>query len=402
VLPCPSSPVGQYLTATTTASDGSITEFSHVLIQPCTPGIETNVPSLTGASGHIRPKAVSFGDGNGDGIQDWLQSNVASLSSLPGLWVSLAAPSGTVLENVTPTGPPDFTSLPAGYIFPIGFLSFGITNLPAGGSVTLTNFLHLDADAGFSYAATTYFNFGPTPDNHTPHWYEFLFNGTSGVELLPDRIILHLRDGARGDHDVNINGEIVTLGAPAYQLRSSPQLAISLVSVGSSNIVDVLSGTNDTYSLVTNPVPVVTCVLSWPTNAINYGLEFQYDLSSQDLVDGLPAPLWQTVRGTPIIVNGRNYVTNTTINATGFYRLSPSATVATTSGPVWLSVQLTATNTVLFSWPASASGFGLQQNSDLGTTNWVNATNTVSVVGSNYQVIASPISGRRFYRLKAQ
>jgi len=408
-FPSPKDP-GQYLTATATAPDGSTTEFSRaVLIQPCTPGIkgicpgiETNVPSLVGHSGQIRPMAVSFGDGNGDGIQDWLQSNVASLPSLPGLWVTLAAPNGTVLENVTPTAVPDYTSLPVGYIFPIGFLSFGITNLPANGKVTITNFLHLGAAPGFAYAATTYFNFGPTPDNHTPHWYEFLFNGTNGVELFPDRIILHLRDGARGDHDVSVNGEIVTVGAPAYQLPPTPQLAISLVSVGSSNIVDILAGTNDNFSLVTNPVPVVTCVLSWPTNENNYLLEFQNDLSLQNLFDGLPALLWQTVPETTVIVNGRNFVTNTTIGSTGFYRLSPNVVVATASGPVLLSIQLTAANTVVFSWPASASGFGLQQNSDLGTTKWVDVTNAVIVVGGNYQVIPSPASGRRFYRLMAQ
>ena len=131
-------------------------------------------------------------------------------------------------------------------------------------------------------------------------------------------------------------------------------------------------------------------------------LGFRYGLSSQNLFDGLPAPVWQTVPQTPVIVNGRNYVTNTTINSTGFYRLSPNAVVATASGPVLLSVQLTGTNTILFSWPASASGFGLQQNSDLDATKWVNVTNAVSVVGGDYQVIASPIGGRRFYRLQAQ
>jgi hypothetical protein len=166
--------------------------------------------------------------------------------------------------------------------------------------------------------------------------------------------------------------------------------------------VDVIDGTNGTYSLITNPVPVVTCVLSWPTNANNYGLEFQYDLSSQNLWDGLLTFLWQAVPGTPVIVNGRNYVTNTTINSTGFYRLSPDVLAATASGPVLLSVHLTTTTALLFSWPVSASGFGLQQNSDLGTTNWVNVTNPVSVVGSDYQVIVSPVSGRRFYRLQAQ
>jgi hypothetical protein len=178
-------------------------------------------------------------------------------------------------------------------------------------------------------------------------------------------------------------------------------LAISLVSCGSSNIVDLLEGTNGTFSLVTNSVPFVSVVLSWPTNTANYELQFRYDLSPQDLLDVWGFPVWQTVPQTPVIVNGRNFVTNATFSATGFYRLSPNAGAAATPAPVSLSVQLTGANTVVLSWPASASGFGLQQNSDLSTTNWVYVTNFVSVVGSNYQVIVSPNTARQFYRLKA-
>ena len=263
-LPSPNNLVSQFLTATATDADGNTTEFSPaVMIQPCVPGIkgicpgiEAMVPNLPTPPGNVRPKGgTEFGDGNGDGIPDSQESNVASLPSLLGLWVTLSAPTGIVLENVTPTGPPDFTSLPAGYIFPIGFLSFGITNFPRGGAVTVTNFLHLDADTNFSYAATTYFNFGPTPDNLTPHWYEFLFDGTTGAELLPDRIILHFQDGARGDDDVTVNGDIETMGAPAYALAPAPQLSISIAAAGSSNIVDVIEGTNDAFVLVTNAFP---------------------------------------------------------------------------------------------------------------------------------------------------
>ncbi len=335
-FPSPNNP-GVYLTATATGPDGSTTEFSRaVLIEPCVPGIkgicpglEANVPNLPSgpapqllAGGRRHPLGgSSSGDGNGDGIQDSLESNVASLPSLPGLWVTLAGPTGTTLENVTPTGPPDFTTLPAGYVFPIGFLNFGITNLPANGSMILTNFLHLGAATNFSYAATTYFNYGPTPDNTTPHWYQFLFDGTNGAQMFPDRIILHFHDGARGDHDLSVNGEIVTIGAPAYQLPSVPQLVLAPPSVGSSNIVSVLVNTNSNSSLVTNSVPVVTSVLSWPASATNYGLQYVSDLSAQDLLTGLPGPSWQNVPQTPAIVNGRNFVTNTAFGATGFFRL---------------------------------------------------------------------------------
>ena len=34
-----------------------------------------------------------------------------------------------------------------------------------------------------------------------------------------------------------------------------------------------------------------------------------------------------------------------------------------------------------------------------GTTNWVNATNAVSIVGTNSQVIISPLIGNGFFRL---
>lgn len=309
----------------------------------------------------------------------------------PGLWVTLAAPGGTAFENVTPTAIPEFTSLPAGYVFPIGFLSLGLTNLPVNGVVTITNFLHLAADSGFSYGATTYFNFGPTPNNSTPHWYQFLFDGTNGAEMFSDRVILHFHDGARGDHDLSANHQIVTIGAPAYQLPPAPQLAIALSSAGSSNIISSLVGTNGIFSPVTNVEPVVTIVLSCPADATNYELQYVNDLSFQNPLSGLLAPFWQTVTQTPIVANGRNFVTNTTFGATGFYRLSPIAAVtATASAPLFLSVQLTTTNTVILSWPTAAAGFGLQQNSNLGTTNWVNVTDSVSQVGGQYQVITSP------------
>ena len=51
--------------------------------------------------------------------------------------------------------------------------------------------------------------------NATSHWYEFLHDGQTGAEILADRIILHLTDGARGDGDgaadANIGGVILGL-----------------------------------------------------------------------------------------------------------------------------------------------------------------------------------------------
>jgi hypothetical protein len=75
------------------------------------------------------------------------------------------------------------------------------------------------------------------------------------------------------------------------------------------------------------------------------------------------------------------------------------AAVQTPGAPL-LRVVLTPTNTVLVAWPASATGFNLQQQAVLGSLSWGSVTNSVNVVGNENQVIISPPTGNRFYRLK--
>ena len=69
----------------------------------------------------------------------------------------------------------------------------------------------------------TYFKYGPTIDNRQPHWYEFLFNGETGAQILEDRIVLHLVDGGRGDGDLTENGQIADPGGPvSFQAQYFP------------------------------------------------------------------------------------------------------------------------------------------------------------------------------------
>jgi len=65
-----------------------------------------------------------------------------------------------------------------------------------------------------------------------------------------------------------------------------------------------------------------------------------------------------------------------------------------------LSIQLTSTNAVVISWPASSIGFSLQRSSILNPANWVNVTNTPVVTNGLNQVMMPPPAGRQFYRLK--
>mgnify|MGYP005840476241 CR=1 FL=1 len=57
---------------------------------------------------------------------------------------------------------------------------------------------------------------------------------------------------------------------------------------------------------------------------------------------------------------------------------------------------------LVLGWPASATGFVLQQNPALGTTNWSAVTNPVVVVGDERQVTVAPAPGGRFFRLRSQ
>jgi len=65
-----------------------------------------------------------------------------------------------------------------------------------------------------------------------------------------------------------------------------------------------------------------------------------------------------------------------------------------------LGIGLTNATALVISWPAAALGYVLQENSELGGgLSWGANTNTVSVVGNQSQVLISPLSGKRFYRL---
>ena|GEM_PF-2464289 len=161
----------------------------------------------------VEDGAPNGGDGNGDGIPDSEQGNVGSLpNSFDQEYVTIVSEVGTTLENVSAGDNPSPGDAPAGVEFPVGFLEFTVSGLAPGGSTTVTLLL----PAG--HTVETYWKYGRTLDNPTPHWYEFLYDGTTGAEILSDRIILHFVDGLRGDNDLTVNGQIVDPGAPAARL----------------------------------------------------------------------------------------------------------------------------------------------------------------------------------------
>jgi hypothetical protein len=63
-----------------------------------------------------------------------------------------------------------------------------------------------------------------------------------------------------------------------------------------------------------------------------------------------------------------------------------------------LSLAPPQANALTLTWPTNFSGFVLQRNADLATTNWVTTSGLVSIVGTNNQVTLPPLIGNGFFR----
>ena len=167
-----------------------------------------------GASGAVENAGPNNGDGNNDGILDSEQANVATFPNANGEYVTLVAGAGTFTATST-TSLAGMADAPEGVDFPASLYGFTISGLEAGQSVQATLLLH-----GETTDLDTYYKYGPTPDDASDHWYEFLKgdNETLGADISQTEngatIVIYLQDGAKGDNDLIANGTIVDPGGP--------------------------------------------------------------------------------------------------------------------------------------------------------------------------------------------
>jgi hypothetical protein len=154
-------------------------------------------------------------DGNADGIPDYEQSWVSSFLTYDGQnYVTLVLPQGKELSQLEVTDNPSPDDTPADAEFPFGFFDFSIDGLNPGEAVNVTLILHN------APAISKYYKYGMTPDNITPHWYEFTYDGQTGAEISGNIIILHFVDGLRGDEDITVNGSIKEPGGPVISVAT--------------------------------------------------------------------------------------------------------------------------------------------------------------------------------------
>ncbi|MEZ6113301.1 MAG: type VI secretion system tube protein Hcp [Pirellulaceae bacterium] len=213
-------------------------------------------PDTDSVGDAIEDGAPNNGDGNNDGTADSQQNNVTSLPHpITGDYVTLAAPAGQNLTAVSISANPDESVTPPADIdFRVGVIEYELKNTPSSGATTITIFV--DGTSGFN----TYYKFGPTPSNPTPHYYRFLYDGRTGAEIFEDRIVVHLRDGERGDDDLTVNGVIVDPGAPAINLSLFPHqnsmLRSDVNDDGEVSPIDALLIINELNLNGAGPLPV--------------------------------------------------------------------------------------------------------------------------------------------------
>jgi hypothetical protein len=64
-----------------------------------------------------------------------------------------------------------------------------------------------------------------------------------------------------------------------------------------------------------------------------------------------------------------------------------------------MAIAQTAPSAAVISWSAAFTGYTLQQNLNLATTNWTGMTNSPMPVSGRNEVGLSPLTGTRYYRL---
>ncbi|MFL6206614.1 MAG: carboxypeptidase regulatory-like domain-containing protein [Acidimicrobiales bacterium] len=148
--------------------------------------------------------APNDGDGNLDNIADSDQPQVASLPDAHAGYLTLAAPEGTELTNVS-VFPAPF--VPGGVQLETGLITFGVAGLDLGEAIDVEVFL------ANGTSANSYWKYSPS---------DGFVNATSIATFSPNKVTLHLVDGGFGDADGVKNGRIQDPGAPGVAETDPP------------------------------------------------------------------------------------------------------------------------------------------------------------------------------------
>jgi hypothetical protein len=333
-----------------------------------------------GLSESVEKAAPNDGDGNNDGVPDSQHVNVSSLPNAnDGGYVTIVSLVDTSLSDVGATGNPSPGDAPANVDFPIGFLDFAVDGIAPGGVTTVT----LIAPAGTTFS--TYYKYGPTPDNAAPHWYEFLYDGTTGAEFDGNIVTLHFVDGQRGDSDLAENGTIVDPGAPGHVAQTnSPPVADAggpyMVGEGAPLVLDA-KASSDPDS--TNPPSNNSDIVLYAWDLDYDGVTFDANFSTTSPIAAAPAfPDDFATRDIALRVTDSQGETDLATSTLMVCNLPP--TITSISGPQTINEGQSVTVSGTF----SDSALGVASESFTGTAAWSDGVSTaVTIVGGTFSTL---------------
>jgi MBG domain (YGX type)/Bacterial Ig-like domain (group 3)/Putative Ig domain/Dockerin type I domain len=272
------SSFGQKITYSLTGLPPGLTSFSNGLVAgtigqvPASPDPFEVTITATTASGTDTRNFLWYVSNQPQG------TNSATLPNPSGGTFTITSPNNTTLSaSISPTSG---VTPPSGVSFPFGFLTFEIDNLQPGQA----------ADVVISGLNTTtinsYYKYGATPANPTPHWYNFLSGeatdsddaSITGMEIVDGNIVLHLVDSARGDDDISKNGAIFDIGGPA--IGSVQTSASTQTAVGSDHTA------GSTYGQSVLFTATVSSASGTPTGTVQFQVDGHNVGTPQTLVNG--------------------------------------------------------------------------------------------------------------------
>jgi len=164
-----------------------------------------------GVSDTMEASGPNGGDSNQDGVPDSIQNHVACLQANTGQgYVVIESLGGTTLSDCQVADNPSVDDMPADEEFPFGFFDFTISGIGYGGSTSLTITLP------DNQTPDTYYKYGMTPIKTSDHWYKFLYDFETGVQMTDNVMTLYFVDALRGDDELIPDSMIIDLGGPGF------------------------------------------------------------------------------------------------------------------------------------------------------------------------------------------
>ncbi|QIK64995.1 hypothetical protein G7072_00380 [Nocardioides sp. HDW12B] len=163
-----------------------------------------------GVDAQVEALGPESGDGNRDGVFDYLQDHVTTLPINgedpnprdPSSFLTVVGPDESTLLDVSTLDLADVAEPPEGVFLPAGLVSFTVADIPVGSTQTIS--LHKSAVPRVSDYAKY------DPDTRT-----WSLLPRDRVAFVEDHLVVRLTDGGIGDADGEANGRIVDPGGPA-------------------------------------------------------------------------------------------------------------------------------------------------------------------------------------------